>query len=132
MEMTQGELLQYVYRPVSASQVMQSHVAGSEADCETAVGWVGWQSVLFFFCFFCLVHQRGMDQQEADRGSFQICTSLFDSGEPLMLPNFCLTSLTRFSWFINVRVILLRTTFLYCLHLLWSVDWEKKKQKYTF
>lgn len=47
MEMTQGELLQYVYRPVSASQVMQSHVAGSEADCETAIGWVGWQSGFF-------------------------------------------------------------------------------------
>lgn len=50
MEMTQGEHPQYIYRPVSASQVMRSHVAGSEADCETAIGWVVGR--VFYFGFF--------------------------------------------------------------------------------
>lgn len=50
MEMTQGEHHQYVYRPVSASQAMRSRVAGSEADCETAIGWVAGR--VFYFGFF--------------------------------------------------------------------------------
>lgn len=54
MEMTQGEHHQYVYRPVSASQAMRSRVAGSEADCETAIGWVVGRVFYFVFFFFLL------------------------------------------------------------------------------